>query len=190
MAGGEGDGRGWDGWMASLSRWAWVWASSRLWWRKWEPNVLQSVGYQRVVYDWVTEVNWRYDMCYVFNIMIIWSVYISHIDKYAILVSGIIIHRSYWLIMLFWFQVYNIIIWHILQNDHHNKSGEHPSLEIVTIFSLWWKLLWSLGSVQIGNKIFPFWLSSVKWDKWCWVLESKNHVETVELNQSSQCQLI
>ena len=28
-AGGEGDDRGWDGWMASLTRWTWVWASSR-----------------------------------------------------------------------------------------------------------------------------------------------------------------
>ena len=28
-AGGEGDGRGWDGWMASLTQWTWVWASSR-----------------------------------------------------------------------------------------------------------------------------------------------------------------
>jgi len=72
-------------------------------------------------------------MCYVYNIMIIWSLYIGHIDKYAISLSGIIIHRSYWHIMLFWFQVYNVIIWYILQNDHRNRSGEHLSLEIVTI---------------------------------------------------------
>ena len=31
-AGGEGDDRQWDGWMASLTRWTWVWASSRSWW--------------------------------------------------------------------------------------------------------------------------------------------------------------
>ena len=30
--GGDGDDRGWDGWMASLTRWTWVWASSRSWW--------------------------------------------------------------------------------------------------------------------------------------------------------------
>ena len=30
--GGEGDGRGWDGWMASLTRWKWVWANSGSWW--------------------------------------------------------------------------------------------------------------------------------------------------------------
>ena len=27
----EGDDRGWDGWMSSLSQWTWVWASSRSW---------------------------------------------------------------------------------------------------------------------------------------------------------------
>ena len=29
--GGVGDNRGWDGWMASLARWTWIWASSRSW---------------------------------------------------------------------------------------------------------------------------------------------------------------
>ena len=31
-AGGEGDDRGWDGWMASLTQWTWVWVDSRSWW--------------------------------------------------------------------------------------------------------------------------------------------------------------
>ena len=31
-AGGKGNDRGWDGWMASPTRWTWVWASSRSWW--------------------------------------------------------------------------------------------------------------------------------------------------------------
>ena len=31
-AGGEGDDRGWDGWMASLTRWTWVWVNSGSWW--------------------------------------------------------------------------------------------------------------------------------------------------------------
>ena len=42
--GGEGDDRGWDGWMASPTRWTWVWASSRSWWWTWKPGVLQSMG--------------------------------------------------------------------------------------------------------------------------------------------------
>ena len=55
-AGGEGDDRGWDGWMASLSQWTWVWASSRKWWRMGKPGVLLSMGSQRVRHDrdWTT----------------------------------------------------------------------------------------------------------------------------------------
>ena len=56
--GGEGDDRGWDGWMASSTRWAWVWASSRSWWWTAKPGVLQSLGWQRVRHDWMTELNW------------------------------------------------------------------------------------------------------------------------------------
>ena len=43
-AGGEGDDRGWDGWMASLVQWPLVWASSGSWWRTGNPGVLQSMG--------------------------------------------------------------------------------------------------------------------------------------------------
>ena len=54
-AGGEGDDRGWDGWMASPTQWTWVWASFRIWWWIGKPGVLQSMGLQRV---WATELNW------------------------------------------------------------------------------------------------------------------------------------
>ena len=47
-AGGEGDDKGWDGWMASLTRWTWVSANSASWWWTGRPNVLQSMGPQRV----------------------------------------------------------------------------------------------------------------------------------------------
>ena len=47
--------RGWDGWMASLTPWTWVWANSGSWWRTGKPGVLQSMGSQRVGYDLVTE---------------------------------------------------------------------------------------------------------------------------------------
>ena len=57
-AGGEGDDRGWAGWMASQTRWIWVWASSRSWWWTGRPGMLQSMGLQRVGHDWVTELNW------------------------------------------------------------------------------------------------------------------------------------
>ena len=57
-AGGEGDDRGWDGWMASLTQWTWVWANSGGCWWTGKPGVLQSMGLQRVGHDWVTEMNW------------------------------------------------------------------------------------------------------------------------------------
>jgi len=52
---GEGDDRGWDGWMASTTQWTWVWANSGRWWRTGKPSVLQSMGSQRVGHNWVTE---------------------------------------------------------------------------------------------------------------------------------------
>ena len=54
-AGGEGDDRGWDGWMASPTRWTWVWASSGSWWWTGKPGVLQSMGCG-VRHDWGTEL--------------------------------------------------------------------------------------------------------------------------------------
>ena len=52
---GEGDNRGWDGWMASLTQWTWVWVSSGSWWWTGKPGVLQSMGSQRVRHAWATE---------------------------------------------------------------------------------------------------------------------------------------
>ena len=58
-AGGEGDNRGWDGWMASLTGWTRVWASSGSWWWTGKPGVQQSMGLQRVRHGWETELNWN-----------------------------------------------------------------------------------------------------------------------------------
>jgi len=57
-AGGEGDDRGWAGWMASLTRWTWVWVNSLSWWWTGRPGVLRFMGSQRVGHDWATELNW------------------------------------------------------------------------------------------------------------------------------------
>ena len=48
---GEGGDRKWDGWMASLTQWTWVWANSGRWWRKGKPGMLPFVGLQRTVHD-------------------------------------------------------------------------------------------------------------------------------------------
>ena len=55
-AGGKGDDRGWDGSMASPTRWTWVWVNSGSWWWTGRPGVLQFMGSQRVGHDWATEL--------------------------------------------------------------------------------------------------------------------------------------
>ena len=58
-AGGEGDDRGWDGWMASWTQWIWVWVNSRSWRWTGRPGMLQSMGSQRVRHNWATILNWQ-----------------------------------------------------------------------------------------------------------------------------------
>ena len=48
----------WDGWMASLTQWTWVWVNSGSWWWTGRPGVLRFMGLQRVGHDWATELNW------------------------------------------------------------------------------------------------------------------------------------
>ena len=86
--GGEGDDRGWNGWMASLTLWTWVWVSSGSWWWTGRPGVLQSVESQRVGHDWVTELNWNIHILYIFYI-----IYILYIH-YIIYICHIYIHIS------------------------------------------------------------------------------------------------
>ena len=60
LGAGDGDDRQWDGWMASPTRWTWVWANSGSWWWTGRPGVLQFMGSQRIGHDWVTELNWMH----------------------------------------------------------------------------------------------------------------------------------
>ena len=63
-AGGEGVDWGWDGWMASLTRWTWVWVNSRSWCWTCRPGVLRFMGSQRFGHDWVTKLNWTTVYCW------------------------------------------------------------------------------------------------------------------------------
>ena len=55
---GEGNNGGWDGWMASLTQWTWVWVDSGSWWWTGRPGMLQLIRLQRVGHYWATELNW------------------------------------------------------------------------------------------------------------------------------------
>ena len=62
---GEGDDRGWDGWMASQTQWTWVWVNSGSWWWTGRPSILQSMGSQKDTTEWL---NWdlrgeKYILC-------------------------------------------------------------------------------------------------------------------------------
>ena len=74
-AGGEGDNRGWDGLMASLTRWMWVSVNSWSWWWTGWSGVLRFMGSQRVGHDWATELNWT-EVCVV--VMINFSLFVRN----------------------------------------------------------------------------------------------------------------
>ena len=57
-AGGEGNDRGWDGWMSSPSGWTWVWESSGVWCWTGKPCMLQQKKKKKTGHYWVTELNW------------------------------------------------------------------------------------------------------------------------------------
>ena len=72
-AGREGDNRGWDGWMASLTQWTWVWVNSGSWWWTGRPGVLRPLmGSQRVGHDWATSLS----ICHYLSIL---HMYLFHL---------------------------------------------------------------------------------------------------------------
>ena len=77
-AGEERDDRGWDGWMASPTRWTWIWVDSGSWWWTGRPGELQSMGSQRVRHDWATKLKLN------------WNIYISNKDFKSITSSFIL----------------------------------------------------------------------------------------------------
>ena len=91
---GDGEDRGWDGWIASPTRWTWVWVNSRSWWWTGRPGVLRFMGSQRVGHDWVTELNWL-------NWMALWRTvwdlpYDSSIPLLGMYLEKIILQKDTW----------------------------------------------------------------------------------------------
>ena len=62
-----------DGWMASLTRWMWVWVNSGSWWWTGRPGVLRFMGSRRVGHDWATELNWRLRIIQTHPVSFIWK---------------------------------------------------------------------------------------------------------------------
>ena len=106
---GEGDDRGWHGWIASPTRWTWVWASSGNWWWTGKPGMLQSIGLQRVGHNWVTELtegerkendSWCHDVDIIpgfgFFITSIWASLIAQLDHLYSFVKPIPWILNFW----------------------------------------------------------------------------------------------
>ena len=62
IEGGRRGDRGWDGWMAALTQWTWVWVNSRSWWWTGRPGVLRFMGSQRAGHDWLNWTELRHSL--------------------------------------------------------------------------------------------------------------------------------
>ena len=93
-AGEEGDDRGWDGWMAPLTWWAWVWVDSRSWWWTGRFGMLQSMGSQRIRHEWATELNWT-DISKCLNNRGVIRLVLPRVNWQWVLFCFLIIHFNY-----------------------------------------------------------------------------------------------
>ena len=82
----EGDDRGWDGWMASPTRWTWVWVNTRSWWWTGRPGMLRFMGLQRVGHDWETELSLAMELKKNFpaSVSTVWPQFTSWIQWYLL----------------------------------------------------------------------------------------------------------
>ena len=90
----EEDDRGWDGWMASLIQWTWVWVNSGSWWWTGRPGVTRSMRLQRIGHDWAAELNWTevwgkvlniYSFLFVYILRALWKLYLNGQVKWFML---------------------------------------------------------------------------------------------------------
>ena len=118
-AGGEGDDRGWDGWMASPTQWTWVWVNSGSWWWTGRTGVLQSMGSQSQTHDWSTELNWSYILY--LQLLLYWnnywkclySIYISLHCRFCLFISTLSLSTS----ILFHLSSLSFHMWIIVYNS-------------------------------------------------------------------------
>ena len=105
-AGGEGDNRGWDGWMVSPTQGTWVWVNSRSWWWTGKPGVLQSMGLQRVGHNWAAKLT---------NLLKAWWFSSEHF-KAACSVKASLFGKPFrWRVGFFHFPLFLIFIWTIIK---------------------------------------------------------------------------
>ena len=126
--GGEGDNRGWDGWMASPTQWTWVRVSSRSWWWTGKPGVLQSVGVTRS--DMTEWLNWTEEFPWAqSNSLVKFQVYI-HLWGVEDLGSFLVSYFSMWNCYMtpLWSSLEGALFWEESENVTSSFWGSlgHP----------------------------------------------------------------
>ena len=118
--------RGWQRmrWLDGITdSMAWVWVNSRsLWWAG-RPGVLQFMGSQRVRHDWVTELNWTFNLT-----QIIKEIFYSH-------VIGKLRGRFG-------------CSWSLIQRFSNKTNDVFFSAPLLYLWWSWLQLLWFLSCVQ------------------------------------------
>ena len=122
---GEGDDRGWDGWMASLTQWTWVGASSGSWWWTGRPGMLQSMRSK----SWAQLSNWTTATLQIWEQWFTLWPHFSHISK-----------KSCWYFILFSISLFVRIGWRLIISSAGLGTGS-PPLTVksfkFTFFSPW-----------------------------------------------------
>ena len=134
-AGGEGDDRGWDGWMASPTWWTWVWASSRSWWWTGRPGMLQSMGSQRVGHDWTELIQWKISLCWgMFPCK--FEVYVQYKYRHLVCVCVCVcVFSGFWLFVTPWTAAHQASLCMEFSRQHWSRRpfpppGDLPNLGI------------------------------------------------------------
>ena len=159
-AGGEGDDRGWDSWMASPTWWTWVWVNSGSWWWTGRPGVLWFMGSQSrtQLINW-TELNWtdaRSKLYYEMS-----SFWLLHR-----------LHRAFVLILFHWELYFKIFIYYYFYCYIFNP-------EMLTIE--WEKNLIRFSMFKnMRINYFINILKIIEIHKWLWTLETKGKKWTME----------
>ena len=132
-AGGEGDDRGWDGWMASPTWWAWVWVNSRGWWWTGRPGVLWFIGSQIVGRAWATELN---------ETEVFFSVIYMHTGMFLLWLSWIGLYTSWSWVTIFFF-----MLGKFLTMITSNIFSRHLSFS-----SSWISIIWILVCYNVPQR--------------------------------------
>ena len=146
--GGEGDDRGWDGWMASPTQWTWIWVNSGSWWWTGKPGVLRSIGSQRVWHDWATDLNWtRLQWPVTMNIIFFFFFFFAHTSRIG------------WVILLKWSK----LSWFWVGSlTHQQSAGGSDGVWLVEDVCCChgWSLLPMFSQPPTGLHLFS-------WPRWC-----------------------